>query len=196
MAVSKDQMKRIEEFAKDKVSGLDYNHDWSHTFRTMKLVEIIAKKENADVEVCRVAALLHDVGQSLQLENHAETSEKMARELLATLKLPKNFIEKVSNAIAIHHDIEKIKNGSLEAKILYDADRLQIVGVFGFCRIISEMTAFKKMALNESVEKLQKMQEERFANLQTKTAREIIRKPHEFMQEFYSLYRKWEKVEF
>ncbi len=63
MIVSPEQMKKIEEFALEKASKLDYNHNEDHVIRTVKLAEFLAEKEGADVEVCRAAAYLHDIAK-------------------------------------------------------------------------------------------------------------------------------------
>lgn len=195
MFVSEEQMKKIEEFALEKVSKLNYNHDKDHIIRTVKFVEILAKKENADLEVCRVAAFLHDIGQSIQFENHEELSVEMAKDFLKSLNLDNEFIEKVCHAIKCHNN-DYIKNAkTIEAKVLYDADKLQVVGVFGFTRLFSDFVGLNNMTLKDAMEKVHRIQEERFKIFQTKSAKEMIKKPHEFMKEFYELYEKWDKVD-
>jgi uncharacterized protein len=195
MIVSPEQMQKIEEFALHKVKNLDYCHDKDHVLRTVKFVEILAPKEKADLEVCKVAAYLHDIGQSVQKKGHEEISAGMAGEFLKSLNLPDNFIEKVCHAIE-HHKSSKIKDAkTTEAKVLYDADKLQVVGVYAFCRNLAEHLVLEKLPLNEAVKLTQEQQEERFTMLQTKTARKMIKKPHEFMRKFYKLYDKWDKVE-
>ena len=47
----------VKEYFKDDYSG----HDYYHTLRVYKLAKQIAEKENADVELTSIMALLHDV---------------------------------------------------------------------------------------------------------------------------------------
>ncbi len=195
MVVSKEQMKKIEEFALEKASQLNYNHNQDHIIRTVKLIEILAKKENADLEVCKAAAFLHDIGQSVQFEGHEEISTNMAKKFLKSLNLSNDFIEKVCHAIRCH-DNDYIKNAkTIEARVLYDADKLQVVGVFGFTRLFSDFVGLKGMTLKDAMDKVKKIQEERFPMMQTKSGREMITKSHEFMKEFYELYEEGDKAE-
>ncbi|MAG08599.1 hypothetical protein CMO89_03935 [Candidatus Woesearchaeota archaeon] len=196
MILSEEQYKKIEEFALDKVSKLDYNHDHTHVIRTIKFVEILAKKENADVEVCRVAALLHDIGQSVERENHEERSTKMTREFLSSMNLPNDFVENVCHAIRCHQT-SYVKNAkTIEAKVVYDADKLQVVGVFGFCRVFTHFAVFQNFNLKDAVEKVKSTQGKKILSLQTKSAKEMVSEPHKLMKEFYELYDKWDEVDF
>lgn len=188
-------MKKIEEFALEKASKLDYNHNEDHVLRTVKLAEIIGKKEGADLEVCRVAAYLHDIGQEVQFKDHEPISEKMARKFLTSLKLPKAFVEDVCHAIICHKN-DEIKNAkTIEAKVLFDADKLQVVGIFGFCRIYSELVAFRKETLKKAMKMSEFIQNDRIPMLKTKTGKELAKDIHKFMTDFYGLYKKWDKVE-
>ena len=187
-------MQKIKEFALRKVSKLDYCHNEDHVLRTVKFVEILAKKEKADLEVCKVAAYLHDIGQSVQKKGHEEISADMAGEFLKSLNLPDDFIEKVCEAIRSHKT--KHTRNTLEAKVLYDADKLQVVGVYAFCRNLAEHLVLEKMSLNEAIKITQEQQEDRYKMLETKTARKMIKKPHQFMRKFYKLCDKWDKVKF
>ena len=47
----------LQEFFKDDYSG----HDFNHTIRVYKLACNLARKENANLEIVSLAALLHDV---------------------------------------------------------------------------------------------------------------------------------------
>ena len=193
MIVSEEQMKKIEEFAIDKVKNLDYNHDEDHTLKTVKFAVYIAEKENADIEVCRVAAYLHDVGRSVQFKDHPKIGANIAKEFLESLNLPDDFIGKVCHTIE-HHSSKSIQNTDLiEAKVLFDSDKLSLIGVFGFCRFFSECVAFEKMDLNQSIQKVEQTQERMFNLLQTKTGKELIKESHELMQKFYEIYKKFDK---
>ena len=48
-------------FVKEIFSKDSSGHDYYHTLRVYKLATKIAKQENADLNIVRLAALLHDV---------------------------------------------------------------------------------------------------------------------------------------
>ena len=45
------------------------SHDWEHTERVHNLCIRIGKKENADLEILKYAAVLHDIGRNHQDES-------------------------------------------------------------------------------------------------------------------------------
>lgn len=57
MTITDRQMQAIEVFALRKYTELDYAHGKNHADRTVKLAEYIARKEGADVVVCKLGAL-------------------------------------------------------------------------------------------------------------------------------------------
>jgi len=192
MIISPKHMKRIENFAFEKAKKQDYNHDKEHVVRTARLAWFIAKKERANQEVCYVAALLHDVAKDIK--HHEAVGAQMASDFLKKSGFPDAFIEKVSHAIKYHgyKDIHKARTP--EAKIVFDADKLQMIGPYSFCRVLSDFLVKEKHNLKDAVRMTKKAQETRFNKLQTRTARQIMKKDHEFMKRFYELYDKWDVV--
>ena len=134
--VSKEILKKITKFAQEKMKNADYNHDWNHILMTVNLVKYIARKEKADLEIVEVATYLHDIGYSVQAKNHEEIGAKIAYKFLQELNLSQDFIDKVCHIIEHHKLAMILKTNSLEAKVLYDADKLQVIGVFAFPRIL------------------------------------------------------------
>lgn len=196
MVVSKAKIQKIKKFVLKKVAKLDYNHDQDHTIRTVKLAKILAKKEKANIEICEVAAYLHDIGQSVRYKGHEAISEKMTKKFLKSLKLPNDFIEKVCDAVRHHNGKDVKKAKTFEAKIIHDADKLQAVGIFSFCRVLTDRTVFHNLSLKEAMDFMPKFQEKRFNSFETKSAKNLIRSSHKFVKEFYKLYNKEDKAKF
>ncbi|MEK6845977.1 MAG: HD domain-containing protein [Nanoarchaeota archaeon] len=193
MIVSKEQMNQIRDFALSKVKDLDFAHNQEHTLKVFNLATYLAKKEKAEVQVCQVAAYLHDIGQSVSEESHEDISTEMAKEFLNSLKLPTDFIERVSHAI-YHHGKGRVKDAhTLEAKVLYDADKLQVVGVDGFCRVFSYSIIIKKLSISDAMERTKASQEKRLGTLQTASAKKLVLKSHKLMLKFYKNYEDWNK---
>ncbi len=123
----------------------DPTHDFNHVLRVVKMAEYLARLEGADVEVVRAAALLHDIARpadanhtkSLTMsaeadKNHAGMAARQARHILAG-EAP-DFVEAVVHAIEAHRFRGNIEPCTLEAQILFDADKLDAIGAIGVAR--------------------------------------------------------------
>ncbi|MFQ6101012.1 MAG: HD domain-containing protein [Anaerolineae bacterium] len=113
----------------------DTVHDFDHVLRVLALAERIGRAEGADLEIVRTAALLHDVGRE-QAEaadlDHATFAADRAREILAGEPLAK--VEAVAHAIAAHRFRTSPEPATLEAQVLFDADKLGAIGAVGVAR--------------------------------------------------------------
>ncbi|MGZ3624819.1 MAG: HD domain-containing protein, partial [Ktedonobacteraceae bacterium] len=96
----------------------------------------IAIQEHADRFIVGMAALLHDIGRTTQEPNrpHAERSAIIATELLAQYDLPHQTQQAILHAILAHNYRRGITPETLEARVLYDADRLDSMGATGLMR--------------------------------------------------------------
>jgi len=99
----------------------DAAHDFDHVLRVLALAERIGQAEGADLEIVQAAALLHDVGGRYR-SRHARVGAQRAREILQGH--PPEKVEAVAQAIATHSFREKSTPQTLEARVLYDADKL------------------------------------------------------------------------
>jgi len=124
----------VEE-ARKYYAGADAAHDFDHVLRVLALAERIGRAEGADMEVLRAAVLLHDVARAEEERTgicHARAGAQRAREILAGC--PPQKVEAVAEAIAAHRFRGEISPQSLEAKVLYDADKLDSIGAIGVAR--------------------------------------------------------------
>lgn len=115
--------------------GADAAHDFDHVLRVLTLAERIAKAEGADIEIVRAAALLHDVARAETAGTsrcHAQAGAGRAREILRGG--PPERIEAVAHAIAAHRFRRPPAPATLEAKVLFDADKLDAIGAVGIAR--------------------------------------------------------------
>ncbi|PKL23421.1 MAG: metal-dependent phosphohydrolase [Spirochaetae bacterium HGW-Spirochaetae-3] len=115
-------------------------HDFSHVERVLATAERLAREEGADLFVVRLAALLHDIGRGLEPrvgpdpDRHEELSVELARPFLQSRGLPTEAIERVLEAVLNHRHRRGRAPGSIEAKCLYDADKLDSLGAVGVAR--------------------------------------------------------------
>ncbi|PLW80780.1 hypothetical protein C0585_00750 [Candidatus Woesearchaeota archaeon] len=83
----------------------------------------LAKRFDADVEVCEVSAWLHDIAKlEGTRENHHVIGSKRAEEILIDEGYDNVFIEKVKDCILYHSSDKKYVPRTLEEKIVACAD--------------------------------------------------------------------------
>jgi uncharacterized protein len=121
--------------ARQYYRGADAVHDFDHVLRVLVMAERLAREEDADLEIVRTAALLHDVarghGDRLSVD-HAQAGAEFAQRLLQGQ--PAEKVEAVAHAIAAHRFRGGPAPQTLEAKVLHDADKLDAIGAIGVAR--------------------------------------------------------------
>jgi uncharacterized protein len=138
-----EKMKKIREFAEKHFSdNKDSAHNMEHVLRVFKNAREIAEGEKVNMEVVEIAALLHDIGGDNELKDstgktdHAVESAKLAEPFLKKLKIPEEKIQHVLDCIISHRYRTENKPKTLEAKIVFDADKLETVGAIGVARML------------------------------------------------------------
>ncbi len=197
----------------------DAAHDFDHVQRVVRLALHIAQAEGADVTVVRLAALLHDVpaaptephdelgeaGAAGQRRAHHLDAARYAAQLLAGRGLGTERIANVVHSIEAHRFRDRsIAPQTLEAKCLYDADKLDSIGAIGVGRAFAYAGSHGSRLWRESSEQAQAanampdgaeytpvheyVYKLRLVldTLHTETARQIGRERHAFMQRFYA----------
>lgn len=116
-------------------------HDMEHVMRVYKLCLELAKDEaDVDLDVLKAAALLHDIARVREDSvkdgkiDHAILGAKMAEKILKDLGYSKEKIEKIKHCIEAHRLRSSVKPRTKEAIILYDADKLDVLGAIGIAR--------------------------------------------------------------
>jgi len=134
-------MKTIVEIIKEKLleySKKDGYDRWNnHIKYVFQNAQKLAIKHNADMEICELAALFHDMSMVAEVgpkEEHPKYGAQMAHAILTELNYPKEKTELVEKCV-LHHSIDW--NGSrdtMEEKIIADADAIahfdKIPGLF------------------------------------------------------------------
>ena len=111
-------------------SGLD------HAERVRQIAEDIGQREGADLDILRVAALLHDIGVPINKERHYEIGALLAQGILLQLGFTGDEIEPIAHAIEAHSRYGGPDPQTLEGRILQDADAVEYVGATGLARAI------------------------------------------------------------
>jgi uncharacterized protein len=115
-------------------------HGFDHVLRVMELALRLGGELGADLEVLRAASLLHDAsgahpGESRR-EAHQEASADFARKVLEGEGWVEGRIQEVVHCIRAHRFRSQEAPRSLEARVLFDADKLDVMGAFGAARTI------------------------------------------------------------
>ncbi len=118
-------------------------HDFDHILRVYRMAEKIALAEGADLEIVRAAALLHDAEGSdpadkARRARHHHASAEFAAEILQAEGWSTERIVAVQHCIRAHRFRDTSEPPqTLEAKIIFEADKLDAIGAIGVARVIS-----------------------------------------------------------
>jgi uncharacterized protein len=132
------------EAARSWYSKDDPVHGFDHVVRVYRMADCLAQSEGADLEIVRAAALLHDAegsdtagGDEGRVDHH-HASAKFARKVLQAEGWPEERIAAVQHCIRAHRFRDNSEQPqTLEAKILFDADKLDVLGAIGIVRTIA-----------------------------------------------------------
>ncbi|GIV62882.1 MAG: HD domain-containing protein [Chloroflexota bacterium] len=116
-------------------------HGFDHIERVYRMAERLAQAEGADVEIVRAAALLHDIEGSHPAQNnrtdHHHQSADIAAEILRKEGWTEERIAAVQHCIRAHrYRDQREPPATLEAKVLFDADKLDVLGAIGVVRVL------------------------------------------------------------
>ncbi|PLX20900.1 phosphohydrolase [Candidatus Parcubacteria bacterium] len=209
-----DRIKKIAEEEMKECAA----HDLDHVMRVHALCKSIAKKEkDVDLEILEIATLLHDVGKDKEnndksgATDHAVVGVERAEEILREIGYLEEKIDLVKQCILTHRYRAGREPKSLEAKILFDADKLDSLGAIGIARSFAwigkhRAKVYKKVAdldryIDENMEghNKGKIQDKSIHSVQieydikqrdllekfyTKSARKIAEKRHEYFKDF------------
>ncbi|MDP2642343.1 MAG: HD domain-containing protein [Candidatus Peregrinibacteria bacterium] len=133
-----EQLKKIRLISEKMMSCSA--HDCAHVDRVYNLCLTLAKGQKVDLQVLEMAALIHDVGREAEHNDktgktdHAKIGADVAENVLRDLGFDESKILHVKECILSHRFRGKIIPKSLEAKILFDADKLDTLGAIGIAR--------------------------------------------------------------
>jgi len=184
-------------------------HGFDHIQRVYRMAERLAQAENADLEIVRAAALLHDIEGSHpageERHNHHQQSANIAAEILRDEGWLPERIAAVQHCIRSHrYRDNREPPATLEAKVLFDADKLDVLGAIGVVRVLGyaiqagqpayaepsqhfletgeEEPGEPHSAYHEHLFKLRKVKERLF----TATARAIAEQRHDFLEAYFA----------
>lgn len=119
----------------------DSAHDSEHIYRVLYNALEIAKAEMCvNYDILIAACLLHDIGRKEQIADaslcHATVGSQKAYNFLVSLGMDVPFAEAVRHCIQTHRFRKNLQPQTIEAKILFDADKLDVTGAIGIARTL------------------------------------------------------------
>ncbi len=192
-------------------------HDIYHLERVLNLALNIQEKEGGDKTVVAAAAFLHDIHRIIQKESGKFCSPKdsllKVRKILDKVDLPEDKVKKILHCVEFHEEYSFSEKGKtakdIETLIIQDADNLDAIGAVGIARAFAFGGAhdvpiwvpkipFTRKNFDESEQdpseihhfysKLLKLKD----NMNTKTAQEMARRRHEFLEAFLKeFFQEW-----
>jgi uncharacterized protein len=209
--LNKEQiLKEAHDFVLEQLGADSSGHDYWHAYRVSEMAGKIAHAESADIFVCKLTGLLHDIADE-KLNASEETGQNKVIQWLEDHHVDELMVENIMEIIRTM----SFKGGgnppvrTLEGKIVQDADRLDAIGAIGIARtfaysgskgqLIYEPNILprekltkenyrkdKNTAVNHFYEKLLKLKD----MMNTAYAKEIAEERHQFMNDFLGQFYK------
>lgn len=125
-------IKETEIFCKsyyDRLEADNENSDYwkNHIGLGRKYALKLAKIEKGDLFIVEIAILLHDIGKIDGRKNHADKSEKIAREFLRKFNIENDKLKLILQCIKKHSSKYAKENNELEVKVIQSADALSVL---------------------------------------------------------------------
>jgi len=149
--------KKLIQIVQDKLTCSAHNLD--HVFRVYNLCLLLSKHEkDVDLEVLIPSALLHDIARVEESEDktgeidHAVLGSEIAEDILRNLEYEEEKIDKIVHCIMAHRFRTGNIPNTIEAKILFDSDKLDVIGASGIARTFMLAGQFgQRLTVNESL---------------------------------------------
>lgn len=127
-----------EKYVYEQLHNDASGHDWWHIVRVTRMARKIAEEEKADLFICEMAALLHDVADE-KLNSSEEEGLNKVKDFLHSLEIDQNDSHKIMEIISTisYKGGGQPKVTTLEAMIVQDADRLDAIGAIGIARTLA-----------------------------------------------------------
>ena len=170
--------------------NLSVAHQLDHVVRVMRWVKLISDElkadgEKIDMEILNIATYLHEVRQPHEDKSlHVSRSVSEAEEILKSIGYPKDGIKMVLRIISQHSSEIVETPDTIEAKVLFDADKLDRFGAIGIGRVLT-MCGQQGMPIGGAIlwykEEIAKIK----PLLQTEIAKKVVEEKEKFVNIFF-----------
>jgi uncharacterized protein len=136
MEIDVSLKEKVRQFS-DEHMPADVLHGRSHRDRVLIHAEAVNREVKAQWDIIYIAALCHDIGHSSGSKNHHIASADLTREFLKSMHCENQVIDKITHCILTHsRQYATELPGTEEAKVLYDADGMDLFGAIGLSRAL------------------------------------------------------------
>jgi uncharacterized protein len=211
----KEIIEKTKAFVETKFKDEGSGHDWWHLYRVWRLAKHIGKKENANMLVVQLGALLHDIADFKFYGGDLTAGPRASAKLLKEIGVDEPVIKEVTHIVehvSFKGAGEANMMQSLEGKIVQDADRLDAIGAMGISRVFAygghkgnviydpkvkptmhdSFEQYKNSdssAINHFYEKLLLLKD----RMNTKTGKEMAEHRHKYMEEYLKeFFAEWD----
>ena len=214
MNTSEEIIEKTKGFVKQTLESAEGGHDWFHIERVYNNALLISKKEDVDLFIVSLGALLHDIADSKFHNGDDTIGPQKAREFLFEINVDSEAIEhvvKIIENISFKGGHVTQNFSSIELDVVQDADRLDALGAIGIARTFNyggfknrklydpsiqpDLNMTKEVyktssapTINHFYEKLLLLKD----RMNTKTGKQIALKRHSYMETFLQqFYAEW-----
>ncbi len=195
-----------EIFVQEKLGTEGTGHDWWHIERVRNNAHLINKSEKGNRFVIDLAVLLHDVGDRKVIgkeEDDYTIAENFLRKMKVSDEVTGHVMFIIKNMSFSKSLNNKRESASLEFFVVQDADRLDALGAIGIARafayggsksrpLYNPAKKAQKVNTSKNYKKLESSSFHHFEEklfllkdlMNTKTARKIAGKRHDYIKEY------------
>jgi len=202
-------------FVKETLNGAEAGHDWFHIERVYKTALNINAKENGDLLVVTLAALLHDIADSKFNGGDEEAGPLLAGKFMLGIGIPAEIsthVQLIIKNMSYKASLGTVDFASKELDIVQDADRLDAIGAIGIARAFTYGGYKNRVMYDPAVLPAPDQGKEAYKNstaptinhfyekllllkdlMKTSAGQELASKRHQFMLLYLSqFYEEWE----
>jgi len=202
-------------FVKETLNGAEAGHDWFHIERVYKTALNINAKENGDLLVVTLAALLHDIADSKFNGGDEEAGPLLAGKFMLGIGIPaeiRTHVQLIIKNMSYKASLGTVDFASKELDIVQDADRLDAIGAIGIARAFTYGGYKNRVMYDPSILSTPDQGKEAYKNstaptinhfyekllllkdlMKTPAGQQLASKRHEFMLVYLSqFYEEWE----
>jgi uncharacterized protein len=156
-------------------------HGRDHIYRVLRRCISIGKKLDADLEILVAATYFHDLGMHYEpTRMHGRLSAEIAKPVLERIGFPAEKRDAVLLAIMAHDvGVSSGDRATLEAKILFDADKVDAFGAIGILRYIR--VVYGKLPIDFIIEDI----ENRWQGLSFSETREVALEQYQYSKDYF-----------
>lgn len=201
-----NEKNRVQHFVKEKLSHDTTGHSIDHIERVVRLTEyIVTQEKDADVDVCYLAAYLHDVIDD-KVVSDVTLAKQQVEVLLQSLSISESQIQEIMTIIdtmSFSKQLEATYHYSLNAQIVQDADRLDAIGAIGIARTFLYAGAKGSVLYDATIPPREKLSKERYRHekstalnhfyekllllkdgMHTQTAKQLAKSRHDYLEKY------------